>query len=84
MTNHSPTSSRGELRQVQPRIVALIDCSRRVRILSYAKMEFGLIPSEHWNQPDWIDEEKATAAREDMMSQNIIYAGMCIENRGWT
>lgn len=48
---------------------------RRVRILTYAKMEFGLIPKEHWNQPDWIDEEKATASREAMQAKNIIYAG---------
>lgn len=38
-------------------------------------MQFGLIPSEHWKQPAWIDEEKATASRVKMMSQGIIYAG---------
>lgn len=51
-------------------------------------MEFGLIPSEHWNQPDSIDEDKATASRIKMMEQNIIYGGsvsyrnMCRYNSG--
>ena len=51
-------------------------------------MEFGLVPPEHWHQPDWIDEEKATAARNDMVEHNIIYGGsvsyrnMCRYNSG--
>jgi len=62
---------------------------KRVRILTYAKMEFGLIPKEHWNQPAWIDEEQATASREAMQAKNIIYAGsvpyrnMCRFNSGF-
>ncbi len=39
-------------------------------------MEFGLIPHDHWFQPDWIDEDKATEARKKMVSQSIIYGGM--------
>ena len=31
-------------------------------------MEFGLIPHDDWYQPDWIDEEKATKARDDMVN----------------
>ncbi|KAG1715703.1 hypothetical protein ID866_1466 [Astraeus odoratus] len=57
--------------------------------LTDAPVEFGLIPSEHWNQPDWIDEARATAAREDMMKNNVIYGGsvpyrnMCRFNSGF-
>lgn len=51
-------------------------------------MEFGLIPKEHWFQPDWIDEKKAQAGREKMVEKNIIYGGsvsyrnMCRFNSG--
>lgn len=40
-----------------------------------AKVEFGLIPHDHWFQPDSIDEEKATAARNKMAADNVIYGG---------
>jgi hypothetical protein len=39
-------------------------------------VQFGLIPRDHWYQPDWIDEKKATAAREDMIKNQVIYGGM--------
>ena len=51
-------------------------------------MEFGQVPAEHWRQPDWIDEEKATASRNKMVEDNIIYGGsvsyrnMCRFNSG--
>ncbi|EAU88529.2 alpha-1,2-mannosyltransferase [Coprinopsis cinerea okayama7 len=48
---------------------------KRVSELTDAKVEFGLIPKDHWNQPDWIDEEKATKAREAMAKANVIYGG---------
>ncbi len=38
-------------------------------------MEFGLIPREHWFQPDWIDEERAKASRDQMVTENVIYGG---------
>ena len=50
----------------------------RVQTLTDAKIEFGLIPKEHWFQPDWIDEERATAARKDMVDHNVIYGGRSI------
>jgi Glycolipid 2-alpha-mannosyltransferase len=50
---------------------------RRVRLLIKGKAEFGLIPSSHWNQPDWVDEEKATAGRKKLVEEMIIYAGAC-------
>ncbi|TRM66780.1 glycosyltransferase family 15 protein [Schizophyllum amplum] len=51
--------------------------------------EFGLVPREHWVQPDWIDEDKASAARKKMEENNIIYGGslsyrnMCRYNSGF-
>ncbi|KAI6022688.1 glycosyltransferase family 15 protein [Pisolithus marmoratus] len=55
--------------------------------LTDAPVEFGLIPPEHWKQPEWIDEQKAAAAREDMVRNNVIYGGayrnMCRFNSGF-
>jgi len=57
--------------------------------LTDAKVEFGLIPHDHWYQPDWIDESRATASREDMVKNNVIYGGsvpyrnMCRFNSGF-
>lgn len=65
------------------------DFKKRVSVLTSAKMEFGLIPHDHWFQPDWIDEDKATEARKKMISQSIIYGGsksyrnMCRFNSGF-
>ncbi|KAI0375003.1 glycosyltransferase family 15 protein [Pilatotrama ljubarskyi] len=61
----------------------------RIQTLTDAKVEFGLIPKEQWYQPAWIDEERATAARKDMMEKNVIYGGsvpyrnMCRFNSGF-
>lgn len=49
--------------------------SSRVTELTDSKVEFGLIPRDHWFQPDSIDEEKATAARQSMVKNNVIYGG---------
>jgi hypothetical protein len=48
---------------------------RRVQVLTDAPVHFGLIPHDHWYQPDWIDEEKATAARNEMVKNQVIYGG---------
>ena len=51
-------------------------------------MEFGLVPPEQWNQPDWIDEEKATASRNKMVQErvpygdSVSYRNMCRYNSG--
>jgi len=51
--------------------------------------EYGLIPHDHWFQPDWIDEEKATKERKTMEKENVIYGGsvpyrnMCRFNSGF-
>lgn len=42
-----------------------------------ASVQFGLIPPEHWNQPPWIDEDRASAERDKLVSKNIIYGGKC-------
>ncbi|KAL9070001.1 MAG: hypothetical protein Q9161_005174 [Pseudevernia consocians] len=34
---------------------------------------YGLIGKEHWSFPDFIDQEKAKAVREDMAERKIIY-----------
>jgi alpha 1,2-mannosyltransferase len=65
------------------------DFKKRVSVLSSVKMEFGLIPREHWFQPNWIDEAKAKAGRDQMEKENIIYGGsvsyrnMCRFNSGF-
>ncbi|KAK0479008.1 glycosyltransferase family 15 protein [Armillaria luteobubalina] len=62
---------------------------RRVSVLTASKMEFGLIPREHWFQPDSIDEERAKASRDQMVAENVIYGGsvsyrnMCRFNSGF-
>jgi alpha 1,2-mannosyltransferase len=54
-----------------------------------SKVEFGVIPHEHWYQPDHIDEDKAKAGREKMQKDNVIYGGsvsyrnMCRFNSGF-
>ena len=50
---------------------------RRVKTVTDSEVKFGVIPHDHWNQPDWIDEEKATKAREQMVKDSVIYGGTC-------
>ena len=50
-------------------------CFRRVSELTDATVQFGLIPPDHWHQPKWIDESKATAERDKMVANNVIYGG---------
>ena len=53
------------------------------------KAEFGLIPSEHWSYPEWIDVPKADEARKAMEEKKVIYGGslsyrhMCRYNSGF-
>ncbi|KAJ7774597.1 glycosyltransferase family 15 protein [Mycena maculata] len=62
---------------------------QRIGVLTDAPVSFGLIPREHWVQPDWIDEERARQGRLKMMNQRIIYGGsvpyrnMCRFNSGF-
>lgn len=65
------------------------DFKKRVSNVVSGPVEFGLIPRDHWYQPDWIDEDKATAARKKMEENHIIYGGslsyrnMCRFNSGF-
>jgi alpha 1,2-mannosyltransferase len=36
---------------------------------------YGIIPHDHWHQPDSIDEEKARISRFDMLAHGVIYGG---------
>ncbi|KAJ6611022.1 glycosyltransferase family 15 protein [Mycena sp. CBHHK59/15] len=62
---------------------------RRICVLTPSIVEFGVIPEEHWYQPDFIDEEKAREARERMVTMNVKYGGsvayrnMCRFNSGF-
>ncbi|KAI0079942.1 glycosyltransferase family 15 protein [Panus rudis PR-1116 ss-1] len=62
---------------------------KRIQTITDAEVKFGKIPPEHWHQPDWIDEEKATKARQEMVEHQVIYGGsvpyrnMCRFNSGF-
>ncbi|KAF7318570.1 Glycosyltransferase family 15 protein [Mycena chlorophos] len=63
---------------------------RRARaLLPESTVSFGLIPKEHWNQPDWIDVGRQNAAMKTMQSRNVKYGGnlayhnMCRFNSGF-
>ncbi|KAK2459868.1 hypothetical protein APHAL10511_008068 [Amanita phalloides] len=57
--------------------------------LASSPVEFGLIPPEHWNQPSWINETRASAARNELVAKDIAYGGsvsyrnMCRFNSGF-
>jgi len=44
-------------------------------MVTYSKVEFGVIPQDHWFQPDWVDEDKASKARKQMEENGVIYGG---------
>lgn len=46
---------------------------KTVSALVSGKTKFGVIPTEHWSIPDWIDKEKASQARDKMAEDGIIY-----------
>ncbi|OAX83100.1 hypothetical protein ACJ72_02543 [Emergomyces africanus] len=39
------------------------------------KTHYGLIPEEHWSFPDFIDQQRAAKAREEMEANKVIYGG---------
>ncbi|KAJ7632634.1 glycosyltransferase family 15 protein [Roridomyces roridus] len=65
------------------------DFQQRVTLMTDSPVSFGLIPQEHWVQPDWIDENRARRGRQHLMNQRIIYGGsvpyrnMCRFNSGF-
>jgi hypothetical protein len=52
-----------------------LPCHRLTKAATKSQVFHGVVPHDHWHQPDWIDEEKATAGRNKLVSQNIIYGG---------
>ncbi|KAF7355951.1 Glycosyltransferase family 15 protein [Mycena venus] len=54
---------------------------KEVSALTTASVKFGLIPHEHWFQPDWIDEARASAVRHRMgpilYGDSVSYRNMC-------
>ena len=59
-------------------LIAAYALFRRILELTDAPVQFGLINKDHWYQPDWIDEERATAARNQMIKDQVIYGGASI------
>lgn len=53
----------------------LLTILRRVSEVTESKVQFGLIPHDHWYQPASIDEAKAKASREKMAKDGVIYGG---------
>jgi hypothetical protein len=45
--------------------------SRWTTEITNSKTSYGLIPHDHWYQPDWIDENRAKAARDEMERQQV-------------
>lgn len=39
------------------------------------EVHFGVIPHDHWYQPDWIDEERAKKGRQELVRNKVIYGG---------
>lgn len=50
--------------------------TRAILSATQSSVEFGVIPSEHWLQPAWIDENKAVSARKKMEEAGVKYGGM--------
>ncbi|KAH9926216.1 glycosyltransferase family 15 protein [Fomitopsis serialis] len=48
--------------------------------ITNSNVEFGLIPHDHWYQPSWIDEDKASVARKQMIKDQVIYGGLSYRN----
>lgn len=43
--------------------------------IASGECKYGLVPKEHWEEPAWIDEEKASKARKEMEDKKVIYGG---------
>ena len=67
-----------------------LDFKRRVREVASGSVEFGLIKSEDWYPPDWIDEEKYERDRKALENLHVVpyggsmtYRNMCRFNSGF-
>ena len=52
-----------------------VRANSRLSILVSGPVHFGQIPEEHWFQPSWINETRATEERNKMEEEGIIYGG---------
>ncbi|EJU05659.1 glycosyltransferase family 15 protein [Dacryopinax primogenitus] len=65
------------------------DFKRITAGITNAPCYYGQIQPDHWHQPPWIDEQKATAARLKMIENKVIYGfsvpyrNMCRYNSGF-
>jgi hypothetical protein len=65
------------------------DFKETIKSLTTAKVEFGLIPKEHWSIPDWIDEDRFKEKLVTMKKHGVMYGGlesyrhMCRFNSGF-
>ncbi|WFD06785.1 hypothetical protein MVES1_002139 [Malassezia vespertilionis] len=65
------------------------DFKNEIKRWTRAKVEFGVIPKEHWSYPDHIDQVHAAAQREMLEENDVIYGGsesyrhMCRFNSGF-
>jgi alpha 1,2-mannosyltransferase len=61
----------------------------KISQMTTAKVEFGLIPKEHWSLPAWISSEKFKTRLSEMRAKRIMYGGsesyrhMCRFNSGF-
>lgn len=49
------------------------DFKRLTSSIASGPCTYGLVPKEHWEEPAWIDETKAAAARQKMAEDKVIY-----------
>lgn len=45
------------------------------RMMTNAEVKYGLVPTEHWSYPDWIDQDYAAQCRKDLADRDIVYGG---------
>ncbi|KAI5165810.1 alpha 1,2-mannosyltransferase [Nematocida sp. AWRm79] len=51
------------------------DFKKEFTSLTGNPVEFGIIPTEHWSYPVWIDKKKAKERRDIMQKDNVLYGG---------
>lgn len=54
---------------------AKLNFCRKMTELVSGPVFFGVVPPEHWYQPDWIDEERAKEGRDRLVEGKIVYGG---------
>ncbi|CAD6579864.1 MAG: alpha 1,2-mannosyltransferase 2.4.1 [Tremellales sp. Tagirdzhanova-0007] len=78
-------SSRGS----RPSVEFSEEFKRYTQSMTGAKCHYGQIEHDQWHQPEWIDEDRATKARAEMIRKKVIYGhsvpyrNMCRYNSGF-